>query len=57
MELSRKLLLLLLLLFLLLKGEEDDDNFDVEDECIKLDMVLHAICIDRCKDSMSRNSG
>ena len=56
MELSRKLLLLLLLL-LLLNGEDDDDNFDVEEECIKLDMVLHAICIDRCKDSMSRNSG
>ena len=24
---------------------------------IKLDMVLHAICIDRCNDSISRNSG
>lgn len=34
-----------------------DDNLDVLEDCIKFDIVLHAICILVAKDSISRNSG
>ena len=37
--------------------DDDADDVVVVEAVIKLEMVLHAIWMERCNDSMSRNSG